>query len=79
MPRSGGLKPLQNTHEYTHKLIQTTEIRGLGREVTHTHGLYIHTGAEKNTRIHTRTCTYTLTRGSTETEKLQKMFTALWI
>jgi len=47
MPRSGGPKPLQNTHEYTHKLIQKEEIRGLGRKLTHICRAHIHIGAQR--------------------------------
>ena len=47
MPRSGGLKPLQITHEYTHKLIQKEEIRGLGRKLTHICCAHIHIGAQR--------------------------------
>ena len=40
MPRSAEPKPLQNTHEYTNKLIQKEEMRGPGRKFTHI-GAYI--------------------------------------
>ena len=47
MPRSGGLKPLQNTHEYTHKLIQRQERRVLDRKFTHICRAHIHIGAHR--------------------------------
>ena len=62
------MKPLQNTHGYTHTLIQTEEKRGLGRKRTHIRGAYIYIGAQRNTRIHTRAYTYTIASKSTKTE-----------
>ena len=47
MPRSGGLKPLQNTHEYTHKLIQTEGRRGLDGKLRHIYRAHIHIGAQR--------------------------------
>ena len=47
MPRSGGPKPHQDTHGYTHKLIQAEEKRGLGRKFTHICGAHIHIGAQR--------------------------------
>ena len=77
MPRSGGSKPHQDTHGYTRTLIHTEETRDLGRKLTHILGAYIHIGAQKNTRIHTRAYTYTVSSESTETEKPQEMPTTL--
>ena len=69
MPRPGGQKPLQSTHEYSHKRIQNTQIRGLGRK-THAHMQcrYRHRHTQ-NTRIHTHAYTYTDTSGNTEAQK----------
>jgi len=69
MPMPGGPKPLQSTHEYSHKRIQNKQIRGLGRK-THAHMpcTYRHRHTQ-NTCIHTRAYTYTDTSGSTETQK----------
>ena len=61
LPRSGEPKPLQNTHKYTHKLILTEEIRGLGRKLTHICRAHIHIGAQRiHVYIHEHTHTQLL-------------------
>ena len=72
MPMPGGPKSLQITHEYSHKRIQNKQIRDLGRK-THAHMpcTYRHRHTQ-NTRIHTRAYTYTVTSGSTETQKTSR-------
>jgi len=78
VPRSGGPKPLQNTHEYTNKLIQKEEMRGPGRKFTHICRAHIYIGAHRShVYIHEHIHTQLLAEVPRH-KKPQEMSTALW-